>query len=247
MMYKETPNLFYPPFFKKQKIKPYPVDPNTMDLDSTFIAELMDSLKAGYDKTKPIILARSEDERLDGYPIDGRCRLYCMQKNLERKVPLPSPFPVAYLDVENADQLRALIAEYENKNRSKGAKYSKAWVEQNLKAIIKDNAEIQGDKIGAFIKSLGFTNDAVISKMVDEYQGRPTKVKKEKQKRPVVGLPQFLRDSWISQNSSILADSDERLDIQISYKECPDCKNLLKITTDLKGTVLKIESAPSIK
>jgi hypothetical protein len=246
-MYKEQPTLFYPPFFKKHKIRGYPVDPNTMDLDSSFISELMDSLKAGYDKTKPIILARSDDERLDGFPIDGRCRLYCMQKNLERGVSLPSPFPVAYIDVENADQLRALIAEYENKNRSKGAKYSKAWVEQNLTAIIKDNAEVQGDRLGAFIKSLGFTNDAVISKMVDEYQGKPKKVKKEKKTRPVVGLPESLKDAWKSEASSTHADEKDELDVQVSYKECPDCNNLLKITTDLKGTVLKIESAPTIK
>jgi hypothetical protein len=244
-MYKEVPNLFSAPFFKKHKIKPYPIDPATMDLDSTFIAELMDLIR-NYDKTKPIIIARSDDERLDGYPIDGRCRLYCMAKNLERGIPLPSPFPVAQIEVKDANELRALIAEYENKNRSKGAKFSKAWVEQNLKAIIMDNIEVKGADIIPYVKSLGFSNEAVLCRLVDDYNGEP-KSKKAKTKRQTGGLPESLAASW-SADSSVYAEKDEQLDVTVSYHSCPDCKSHLKITTDANGRVLKVESAaPTIK
>lgn len=46
---------------KKYGIKGFPVDPKTMDLeDGQFIDELTDSLKAGYDPTKPIVTAKCE-------------------------------------------------------------------------------------------------------------------------------------------------------------------------------------------
>jgi hypothetical protein len=243
-MHREKPILFTAQFMKKYGIKPFPVETQTMDLEGEFIQELMDSLKAGYDSTKPILVAKCEgDDRIDGYPVDGRHRLYCLAKLKERDVPLPNPFPIAFIDVKDANQLRALIAEFEQKNRSKGAKYAKAQIEKNLKGIIDDNIEVQGvGKMHDFLKSLGFTNDAIINHVVDDYMGEPGKVKKEKQKRDVVGLPESLKNSW-NADSSVYADKEERLDAQISYQKCPDCDHLLAITTDLKGAVLSVKSA----
>ena len=248
-MYKEKPILFTAQFMKKYDIKPFPVETQTMDLEGEFIQELMDSLKAGYDSTKPILVAKCEsDDRIDGYPIDGRHRLYVLAKLKERGVPLPNPFPIAFIDVKDANQLRALIAEYEQKNRSKGARFAKAQIEKNLKGIIDDNIEVQGvGKMHDFLKNLGFTNDAIIDHVVDGYMGEPWKVKKEKQKRDVVGLPESLKGSW-KDDSPVYADKDERLDVQLAYQKCPDCDHLLAIMTDLKGAVLSVKStakAPS--
>lgn len=248
-MHKEKPILFAAPFMKKYGIKGFPVDPRTMDIaEGQFIEELMDSLKAKYDSTKPILVAKCEtDERCDGYVVDGRHRLYCLAKMKEKGVPLPSPFPMAYIDVKDANHLRALIAQYEERNRSKGGKYAKAWIEENLGAIIEDNLEVKGDKIGEYIKSLGFTNTAIISKMVDTYMG-PSKKPRKQKTRHVAGLPESLQSSWKEENDkSVYAGKDERFDTKISYKPCPDCKQILKILTDLQGTVLKVEAAPKIK
>lgn len=242
--------LFTAPFMKRQHIKPYPIDPNTMDLDSPFVQELMDSLAGGYDKSKPIILARSDDDRLDGYPIDGRMRLYALAKNVERGVPLPSPFPLAYIDVTDANELHALIAQYEEKNRSKGSKYSKAWVEQNLKAIIKDNIEVQGpDKIAEFIRSCGFTNNAVISNLVDEYKGKATRERPSKNRRSVRGLPEeLLQQQWAPDDSraAVYAGADDNLDLIVDYQHsCPSCKAHLKVVSEpTTGKVVRIEKAP---
>jgi hypothetical protein len=252
-MHKEKPVLFTAPFMKKLGILPFPVDTQTMDLEGEFIQELMDSLKAGYDRNKPILIARSEDARIDGYPIDGRHRLYCMAKLKERGVPLPNPFPLGIIEVKDANELRALCAEYEAKNRSKGARFSKAQIEKNLKAIISDNVEVQGiEKMHAFLKSLGFTNDSIIDHVVDDYTGsgkKPAGKSKRQNKRPVVGLPESLKGSWTA-SESVLADDDknnsERFDVQVSYKKCPDCDHLLAITTDFSGTVLSVKSTPAV-
>jgi hypothetical protein len=61
-----------------------------------------------------------------------------------------------------------------------------------------------------------------------------------------VGLPESVKSSGDS-SSSVYAGKDERFDVKHSYRECPECKTLLKITTDLQGTVLKLEYAPTIK
>ena len=243
--------LFTAPFMKKYGLKPFPIDPKTMDItEGQFIEELMDSLKAGYDSTKPILIAKCEDDdRIDGYVIDGRHRCYCLAKLKERGIPLPNHFPISMIDVRDVNHLRALIAQYEERNRSKGGRFAKAWIQENLKAIVDENIEVQGaDKIGDFIKSLGFTNTAIISGIVDDYMGAPKPADKQKKKvRQVVGLPESVKGAWDSSPGSVLAGKEERFDIQYSYHSCPDCKTLLKITADLHGTVVKVKQAPTIK
>jgi hypothetical protein len=185
-MHREKPMLLTAPFMKKYGIKPFPVDPKTMDVaEGQFMEELMDSLKAGYDSTKPILIAKCEDDdRIDGYVIDGRHRCYCLAKLKERGIPLPNPFPISMIDVRDVNHLRALIAQYEERNRSKGGRFAKAWIQENLKAIVDENIEVQGSyKIGDFIKSLGFTNTAIISGIVDDYMGA-SKTSTSKRKRP---------------------------------------------------------------
>lgn len=249
-MYKAKSVLFGAPFMKKLGILPFEIDTSTMQVGDEFIEELMDSLKAGYDRNKPILIARSEDSRLNGYIIDGRHRCYALAKLKERSVPLPNPFPLGIIEVKDANELRALIAEYEAKNRSKGARFSKAMVEKNLKGIIEDNIELQGaEKMHSFLKSLGFTNDAIINQVVDHYTGSKEKkngknARPKQHQRSVIGLPESLKSSWVSTGSSTLADSNEELNVITSYKhKCPDCNHLLAITTDFKGTVLSVKSA----
>lgn len=229
-MHKEKPLLFTASFMKKYGIKPFPVDPKTMDIEGEFIQELMDSLKAGYDTNRPILIAKCEsDDRIDGYPVDGRHRLYVLAKLKERGVALPNPFPLSMIDVRDVNHLRALIAQYEERNRSKGGRFAKAWIQENLKAVVDDNIEVQGsDKIGDFIRSPGFTNTAIISGIVDDYMGASKSANKQKKKtRPVVGLPESVKGSWDS-SSSVYAGKDDRFDVKYSYHGCPGCKTLLK-------------------
>jgi hypothetical protein len=125
-MHREEKSVFSATWFKKYNIKPYPIDPKSMDLTKEFLDELTDSLHGGYDSTKPIIVSVCEsDERLSGLVIDGRHRLYCLAKLHERGIKLPDPFPVAYKEVDSISQLRAHRAAYEEKNRSKSAKFAR--------------------------------------------------------------------------------------------------------------------------
>lgn len=252
-MHRETPAQFSAPFFKKHGIKPFVIDPQTMDVLDEFFQELLESLKSGYDHTKPIIIAVSDDERVSGQVIDGRHRLYGLAKLKERGVPLPSPFPKGEIEVKDIDHLRALIASYEARGMSKGAKYQKAHIERNLKGIIKDNEELHGKNMLGFIKSLGFTNEAIASRVVDDYMGpAKTKLKKQPQVRHVpAGLPESLAGAWPQEKEvsapSVYADKDEDFNIKVSYHNCPQCNSLLKIMENDKNGSIRIEAAPKIR
>lgn len=243
---------------KKLGIRPFVIDPQTMDLalgEGSFFEELKDSLKAGYDSTKPIIVAKSDDDMIDGQIIDGRHRCYVLTELKKQGVPLPSPFPISYVqDVRDADHLRALIAQYESRSQSKGAKYARAHIERNLRAIIRDNADRHSRDLPAFIKSLGFTNDTITSKVVDDYMG-PSKKKLKNQpkvRHVSAGLPESLAGAWpqdkeVPTSASVYADKDEDFNIKISYHNCPQCKSLLKVSANDKTGSVRIEAAPVIE
>lgn len=257
-MHREEQPLFEAPFFRKLRIQPYPISSKTMQLSEDFLGELTDSLKGGYDSTKPIIVSVCEsDERLSGLVIDGRHRLYCLAKLNERGVKLPNPFPIAYLEVNSISQLRALRAQYEEKNRSKAAKYAKAWIEENIRGVVEADYGEHMKDIYSYIRSLGFTNDTIIGQVVDEYIGKENhkhkkghgrgRPRKETGNRSFIeNLPESLKQKWADEPASVYAGKDERFDIVIGYHSCPSCKDQLKITSDTKGHVIKIETAPKI-
>jgi hypothetical protein len=240
--------LYTAPFMKRYGIKPFPVDPQTMDLDGDFLQGLMSSVKAGYDASRPIIVAKSDDERIDGYLIDGRHRCYVLGKLQEQNIPLPNPFPIAFLDVKDANHLRALIAQYEQVGMSKSARYAKNHIQQNLKAIVEEKYQELGDGIFSFIQSLGFSNAALVADVVDSISDRKSskrKVSKATSEPIVPSLPPHLTQRWTDE--SVYAKEGERFDILIDFKHsCPDCKAPLKIVTDITGKVVKVESAPKI-
>ena len=152
------------------------------------------------------------------------------------------------VDVKDVDHLRAMVANYERRGMSKAAKYSKAHLEDNLKGIIRDHPEKGGD-ITTFIKSLGFTDDTIIDKVVDDYMG-PAKAERPWRRRAKMvsrGLPESLANTWPRDESeSVYASEDEPLDLIISYHNCPECKAVLKISANDKGSIMRIEAAPKI-
>lgn len=110
-----------------------------MDIeDGQFIEELMDSLKSGFDFSRPILIAKSDNGLLDGVVIDGRHKCYCLSKLKEKGMSLPQPFPISYIEVRDANHLRGLIAEHKERSRGKGARYSKAWARGNLFGLTED-------------------------------------------------------------------------------------------------------------
>ena len=247
MMHKEITATFSAPWFKKFGIKPFPIDLQTMDLEGgTFIEELKDSLKAGYDPSRPIIVAIGDDARVSGNVIDGRHRLYCLAKLHESGVPLPSPFPKGEVEVKSPDHYRALVASYESRGMSKGSRYAKAYIQKNLTGIAKDHLELEPKSLKELIRSLGFKNEALASKIIDDYQGPQKKPKKQRYKLATRGLPESLATSWTRDSSPVYAKNDEPLDLIVSYHNCPDCETHLKVTTTLNGNVLRIESAIQI-
>lgn len=233
---------------KRYGIKSFPIDPQTMDLEGDFLQGLMSSVKAGYDMSRPLIVAKSDDEKIDGYLVDGRHRCYVLGKLQEQKIPLPSPFPISFIDVKDANHLRALIAQYEEKGMSKASRYAKNHIQQNLKEIVEDKYKELGDGIFSFIQSLGFSNAALVADVVDAAAGKNSKRKKHSfDNRPISNtLPPHLTGRWA--NESVYAEESERFDVLIDFKHaCPDCKAPLKITTDVTGKVVKVESAPKIQ
>jgi hypothetical protein len=252
MVYREQTPKYSAPFFKKYGINPYPIDLQTMDLEGDFLQGLMSSVRAGYDRARPIIIAKSEDQRLDGYVLDGRHRLYVLGKLLEQGVALPSPFPVSFVDVKDADHVRALIASYEEKGISKGSKYAKQHIQANLKAIVEDNYEKQPD-IKSYIESLGFSNRSIIDSIVDTF----IETKEQKQKRKNAKNHGKL-ESGASPKNHVMPDipnSDkpwvspvdgDRTDVIVYFRDCPCCKDSLKIVNDTSGGLLELTAAKKI-
>lgn len=243
--------LFTAPFMRKYGLKPFPVDVKTMDIeDGQFLQDLSDSVRSGYDMSRPIIVAKSEDERIDGQIIDGRHRVYVLAKLQEQRVPLPSPFPLSFVEVRDANHLRALIAQYESKGRSKAGKYAKAHIDLCIKAIVDDKYKEVGDGIFTYIQSLGFSNSATIADVVESVREpnsrKHRKIRQEGRPSAISSsLPPHLTSRW-TDPSDVYAKKGERFDTLISYHKCPD-GHPLKITTDLTGRVLKVEAAPTIQ
>lgn len=259
MATQEEKTFFQPPWFKEFHIKGFDLNADYFDTGG-FIGELKENLTEGYDRAKPITLAKSRDTSIRGEVLDGRHRLYVGHLILKATGKLPD-FVFAFRDVPDMDTLHALRAEYERKNRSKDAKVSKQWVDANVRDIVEKNLHLES-KLPSYVLSKGFTNSAVINRIIREQRFKrdkgTKKVAAEVQQARVDNFVKKLRNEW-GVNSGAFEDNrisgtgkreslaDDNPDFLTSYQHsCPRCKTGLKILTNKDGSVVRVEQGMTI-
>lgn len=251
--------FFEPGWFKTEydfQIKGFPLD-EYFDT-SEFINELAENLAAGYDESKPVILAKSRDPDIKGSVCDGRHRLYVGNLLLKRIGKLPN-FAFKWVDVADMDTLKALRAEFERKNRSKDSRISKKWMEKNLSDIAESNLDSQRGKLPSYIMSKGFHNRKIIDRIIRDVEEQRVIRKHERKvydpaanQAKVDAAVAKSREKWGISNGGdfeynrVSGKQDEQYaadnpDLMTTYNHsCPDCKVPLKIVTDRIGNVIDV-------
>lgn len=259
---------FEPDWFKTEydfQIKGFPLD-EYFDT-SEFINELAENLSAGFDESKPIILAKSRDPSIKGSVCDGRHRLYVGNLLLRRIGKLPN-FAFKWVDVPDMDTLKAVRAEFERKNRSKDSKISRKWMEKNLEELVESNLDSQHAKLPSYIMSKGFHNRKIVDRIIKNVEERRARDRQEKKhynpaanQAKVNAAVRNSREKWgISLGgeyeynqipegngkSKQLAEDDP--DLLASYSHsCPDCGSPLKIISNKIGSIVSVSHGMKIE
>ncbi|MGH9877540.1 MAG: hypothetical protein ACRD5H_07865 [Nitrososphaerales archaeon] len=253
-MAQEEFRFFDPRWFKDGtfnfKIKGFRLDPEYFDTGG-FIEELTENIAGGYDKGKPIVIARSKDPAIKGEVCDGRHRLYVGDRILRSTGKLPD-FSFSFVDVDDLDTLKALRAEFERRNRSKDSRISKKWMERNISDIVQSNLHLQA-KLPDYILQKGFKNNAIINRIIKEQRSLREHGKKSADPASVKKFVAASRESWgisgdFEENTVRDSDNgkvsyaDDNPDYLSTYKHsCPKCNIALKIVTDTRGNVISVD------
>src|SRR5687767_7024341 len=105
-------------FCRRFGCKPYEISPEFLDLDTDFIKELSESLQAGYDASKPVVLAQGPKE-IQGAVVDGKHLLlavYLLEKKGIKIKPKPT---ITFEEIGSLEEYKARVAHYVLKSRSK--------------------------------------------------------------------------------------------------------------------------------
>ncbi|WP_148681171.1 hypothetical protein [Candidatus Nitrososphaera gargensis] len=177
------------------------LDADLMDLSQGFRARLYESLLThGWDQSQSLVLASSDDHRLDNQIIQGRHRVVLISKIIEdgHKFDI-SKILIRREPVDSIDQLRALRAAYETTaSLTKDPRMSKKWIESNLKPIIKNRVQEGQTKILSYLHDCGFYNDSIAAELIEREleQLEKKRVKKTKQ-QPQSRIPEHIKNqSW---------------------------------------------------
>jgi len=142
-MRRETPAELHDPWMKKLKIAPLALDADLLDLSQKFRARLYDSLVSnGWDASQSMIVATSDDPRLDGQIIQGRHRCVIISQILKDRHKFDiSKILIRREEISTIDELRGKRAAYEaTATLTKDPILSKKWIASNLNPIIKSRA-----------------------------------------------------------------------------------------------------------
>lgn len=169
-MRRETPAELKEPWMKKLKIAPLVLDADLLDLSQKFRSRLYESLVShGWDSSQSMIIATSEDPRLDGQILQGRHRCFTISQIMKDGHKFnTSKILIRYEEVATVDELRAKRAAYEaTATLTKDPKLSKKWIDSNLNPIIKARAQEGQTKIIAYLHDCGFYQDSISAELID--------------------------------------------------------------------------------
>lgn len=189
------------PWMKKLKISPLALEPDLLDLSTKFRSRLYESLLThGWDSSQSMIVATSDDPRLDGQILQGRHRAIIISQILKDGHKFDtSKILIRREEVANIDEMRALRAAYEvTAALTKDPKLSKKWVESNLRPIIKSRASEGHTKIISYLHQCGFNNDAIAADLI-EHELEQLEKKRSKKQPPnnSLNIPTSVKDkNW---------------------------------------------------
>jgi len=242
-------------FCQKRGFKPFPIDENTIDLDSGLIESLMDAFKNNaYDRSMALVVARSDDPSINGEVCDGRHRVLAVYRLLKRGIPVKLP-PIVQEEIRDIATLNCRIAHYVQMSRSKHPNLAKKIVENRIRDVIESNIERYGDRLPDKILKMGFSSATIVNKLLDEVKQEKRQGKKRAGQRQLRTLnPAFQydfggSDNWgLSRhsNESVHAGPQDKLDEITTFRDCPCGCNppkRLAIITGLDGSVKSVSPA----
>lgn len=165
----QVEQLFSAWFFEKEKIKPIVVDIEDIDLETVFIPNLIQSLKGGFDKSRPLIVAKSAIKEIDGQLIDGLHRSYAIQRLYDKEKLRVVP-TVVREEIKDIDHLRARRLHYELINQSKNIVVSNHKADKNFLQVMQAHPELQTlEQVMTFFFLKGFYNKTTLTVVYNRY------------------------------------------------------------------------------
>jgi hypothetical protein len=233
-----------PEFCRKYGIKPFIMDVEE-NIDSILFYELMENIEAGYDVSRPLVLAQGPAD-LQGLVIDGKHRLCCIYALEESGIKIRPHPSILYEPISSMDQYHARVAHYVMLSKSKDGKLARRIIAKNLSEIINPNYAM-GDKLPDYITGLGFllqsTIKNVISMLRKERAGKPRKVG-NKHGADISNLGDWGTVRMLGGTSDgVYARPSDQLDVIATQKVCPGCGIPLVIVTKTDGRVMEMRCA----
>ena len=229
-------------FCSRFGIQSFEISPEFIDLDSGFLGELQESLQAGYDQSRPIVISQSSAKELNHIVLDGKHRCLALY-NLERRGIHVTPM-IVHRKVSSIEQVKAITADFVLKSKSKNNKLAQKIIDDCLTGIVekKVRERMPESKIPGYITSLGFGSSTMVIKLVAREKHKRTPKKAHSRLQSVSRSDWGLReaDDRTSADESIHAKPGET-DILKFYRPCPSCKDTLQILTKTDGTLLEIK------
>jgi len=211
-------------FCSRFGIQSFEISPEFIDLDSGFLGELQESLQAGYDQSRPIVISQSSVKELNHI-------IHVTPNIVHRKV-------------SSIEQVLAITADFVLKSKSKNNKLAQKIIDDCLTGIVqkKLNEKMSDSRLPGYITGLGFGSSTMVIKLVAREKKKRTPKTAHSRLQSVSRSDWGLReaDNRTSADDSIHAKPGET-DILKFYRPCPSCKDTLQILTKTDGTLLEIK------
>jgi hypothetical protein len=235
-------------FCEKRGFKPFPINEETIDLDSGLIDILMDAFRNNaYDRSMTLVIARSDNPSIDKEVIDGRHRIVAAYRLFKKGIAVKMP-PIVQEDIPDVATLNCRIAHHVQLSRSKQPALAKKIVEHRIREVIESQIDKYGDRLPDRIVKMGFSSVTIVNKLLDEVkEKRRSKCGKQRPMRAANPSLQYdfgANDNWgISKrypNEPIQAGPQDKIDEITAFRPCPcGCKppKRLTIVTGIDGSL----------
>ena len=184
---------------RRLKMAPLALDDALLDLRKEFRSRLYESLMTnGWDASHSMIVATSDDPRLDGQILQGRHRAIMISQILKDGHKFDtSKVLIRREEVRNIDELRAKRAAYEaTASLTKDPRLSKKWIESNLNPIIKGKAQEGYAKILGYLHDCGFYQDSLAAELIEKELEHLEKKRKDSKRRSSSIPEHIASQSW---------------------------------------------------
>lgn len=158
-------DVLNPIFFEASKIKPITIEEDdAIEVETQFMHNLLESLRAGYDPEHPIIIAESKNEQVNGQLVDGMHRCFAIQE-LQKEGLIINPV-VKRIAIKDLDDLDAQRLRYDQLNQSKNFYTASKKAHLRFGTIMDRHPELDTlEKTLAFFKEKQIANTQLIQSL----------------------------------------------------------------------------------